>query len=67
MKRFFPLVILLSFPFFLSPAPSKAWFDETHVAIAKTTGYPKWFNAVGPDMIRIKIVPTVRISVLESA
>jgi hypothetical protein len=35
--------------------PSKAWFDETHVAIAKATGYSKWFNAVGPDMIKEKM------------
>ena len=39
----------------LSPILSKAWFDETHVAIAKAAGYPKWFNAVGPDMIKEKL------------
>ena len=40
---------------FFSPTPSDAWFDETHVAIAKAAGYSKWFNAVGPDMIKEKM------------
>jgi hypothetical protein len=38
----------------LSPVQSSAWHDETHVAIAKVSGYRKWFNACGPDMIKIK-------------
>ncbi len=33
---------------------SNAWHDETHIAIAKATGYKKWFNAAGADMIKIK-------------
>jgi hypothetical protein len=37
------------------PVPSEGWFDETHVAIAKVAGYSKWFNAVGPDMIKEKM------------
>ena len=45
----------LSLAYLPSPAPSNAWYDETHVAMAKVTGYPKWFNAVGPDMIRLKM------------
>jgi hypothetical protein len=32
-----------------------AWFDETHVAVAKVAGYAKWFNACGPDMIKLKM------------
>jgi hypothetical protein len=55
MARFIFFIICLSLPCFLPPNSSQAWFDETHVAIAKSTGYPKWFNAVGPDMIRLKI------------
>lgn len=31
-----------------------AWYDETHIAIAKVTGYAKWFNACGADMIKVK-------------
>ena len=56
MKRAISVSIALSFIFLmLLPIPSGAWFDETHAAIAKATGYPKWFNAVGPDMIKEKM------------
>ena len=30
------------------------WNDETHIAIAKVTGYAKWFNATGADMAKLK-------------
>ena len=30
------------------------WNDETHIAIAKITGYAKWFNASGADMAKLK-------------
>ena len=32
-----------------------AWFDETHVAVARAAGYPKWFNAAAADVARIKL------------
>ena len=35
--------------------PAHAWFDETHIAVAKVAGYSKWFNACGPDMIKVKM------------
>ena len=38
----------------LSPSLSSAWYDETHVAIAKAVGYYKWFNACGADMAKLK-------------
>ena len=39
----------------ISPAVH-AWFDETHnPAVAKVAGYSKWFNACGPDMIKVKM------------
>lgn len=58
MRRFILLIMCLSLTWFFSPLPSsRAWFDETHVAMAKATGYSKWFNAVGPDMIRVKMGP----------
>jgi len=58
LKKMILFLFCLSLPYFLSPAPSDAWFDETHVAMAKVTGYPKWFNAVGPDMVRhISYIP----------
>jgi hypothetical protein len=31
-----------------------AWYDETHLAIAKAAGYKKWYNAAGADMTKIK-------------
>jgi len=33
---------------------SYPWHDETHIAIAKATGYKKWFNATGADMAKLK-------------
>ena len=39
----------------LCPTTSHAWFDETHLSIAKVAGYPKWFNAAGPDVAKLKM------------
>jgi hypothetical protein len=36
-------------------SPAHAWFDETHIAVAKAAGYAKWFNVCGPDMIKVKM------------
>jgi hypothetical protein len=56
MKRTISVSLAVSFILFvLFPTPSDAWHDETHVAIAKAAGYSKWFNAVGPDMIKEKM------------
>ena len=54
MKRFLFLLSACIF-LFMNPGSSEGWFDETHVAIAKAAGYSKWFNAVGPDMIKVKM------------
>jgi hypothetical protein len=35
--------------------PSSAWYDETHVAIAKRAGYLKWFNAAAADVAKVKL------------
>ena len=56
MKRNF----LLTLPFaivllFVAFNPCVGWYDETHVGVAKAAGYPKWFNACGPDMIKVKL------------
>jgi hypothetical protein len=49
------LVWLFTFILLLvSPNLSLAWHDETHLAIAKAAGYPKWYNAAGPDIAKIK-------------
>jgi hypothetical protein len=39
----------------LCPSGSLAWYDETHLAIAKVAGYEKWFNAAGPDVTKLKM------------
>jgi hypothetical protein len=39
---------------FLLTASAFAWHDETHIAIAKAAGYEKFYNAAGPDMIKVK-------------
>jgi hypothetical protein len=39
----------------LFPSPSSAWYDETHLVIAKIAGYAKWFNAAGPDVAKLKL------------
>ncbi len=38
----------------VSPDPSSAWHDETHLAIARAAGYQKWYNAAGPDIAKVK-------------
>jgi hypothetical protein len=55
MKRILqiPLIILLVIAF-LTPS-AFAWFDETHLAIAKVAGYSKWYNAAAADVARAKI------------
>ena len=52
---FFVLLLMLVISGPLCPSPVHAWFDETHVAVAKVAGYSKWFNACGPDMIKVKM------------
>ena len=39
----------------LFPVSSTAWFDETHMAVAKIAGYHKWYLAVGADMTKVKM------------
>jgi hypothetical protein len=40
--------------FFVFQSVSLAWHDETHIAVAKSAGYYKWFNACGADMAKLK-------------
>ena len=35
--------------------PSQAWFEETHLAVAKAAGYIKWYNAAGADIAKSKM------------
>ena len=54
-KAKYPIITLLSIFLVISFAGnSYPWHDETHIAIAKATGYKKWFNATGADMAKLK-------------
>jgi hypothetical protein len=46
--------LLVFFLLFSFPSASHAWHDKTHLAIAKVAGYQQWYNAVGPDIAKIK-------------
>jgi hypothetical protein len=49
-NKFLTVTLILVLVALLCPSPSSAWYDETHLAIAKVAGYEKWFNAAGPDV-----------------
>ncbi|RJQ65774.1 MAG: hypothetical protein C4519_27085 [Desulfobacteraceae bacterium] len=51
MRRPITAILVL---FFLT-APAHAWFDETHLAVAKAAGYKKWYNAAAADVARVKL------------
>lgn len=53
-KSFFFFTVLLFFTSLINSANALAWYDETHLAVAKVTGYSKWYNAAGPDMAKLK-------------
>ncbi len=54
-KANYPIVTLLSIFLLISFSNSSyPWHDETHMAIAKATGYKKWYNAAGADMAKLK-------------
>lgn len=36
------------------PPPASAWYDETHLAVARAAGYAKWYNAAGADLAKLK-------------
>ncbi|KJS30421.1 MAG: hypothetical protein VR64_16670 [Desulfatitalea sp. BRH_c12] len=48
--------IIITVVFLISATTSShAWFDETHLAIAKAAGYKQWYNAAAPDIARAKL------------
>lgn len=49
----FPVVLALLCSA-LPVRPSLAWHDETHLAVARSAGYAKWFNATGADIAKVK-------------
>jgi hypothetical protein len=48
--------MVLALFFLMSTAsPAMAWYEETHLAIAKAAGYAKWYNAAAADIAKAKI------------
>jgi hypothetical protein len=43
-------LIASAYPF----VTSYAWYDRTHLAVAKSAGYQYWFNATGADITKTK-------------
>jgi len=38
----------------ITPGTSWAWYDKTHLAIAKAAGYQNWYNAAAADITKVK-------------
>jgi hypothetical protein len=53
-RKFFVISSLSIFLILSFQYKSEAWHDETHLAIAKAAGYPKWYNAAGADIAKVK-------------
>jgi hypothetical protein len=55
MKRIpkISIIVLLLFTLY-STNIAFGWYDETHLAVAKASGYSKWYNAAGADITKIK-------------
>ncbi len=51
------ITILIWALFFLISAagPCLAWFEQTHLAIAKAAGYRRWYNAAAADIAKSKM------------
>ena len=56
MKSFYLkcTTVILFFVGVLYTQSAFGWHDETHLAVAKASGYYKWYNAVGADIARVK-------------
>lgn len=53
IKPFF--ISSLVFPLLLiNISTAHAWFDKTHLAIAKAAGYARWYSAAGADQASVK-------------
>ncbi len=39
----------------LRPESGRAWYDETHLAVAKAAGWRKWYHAAGADIAKLKL------------
>ena len=55
INKILAVTLLLELVVALLPSTSSAWYDETHLTIAKVAGYEKWFNAAGPNVAKLKL------------
>ena len=55
MSRFVTCATAFSFLILnLATGTSWAWYDKTHIAIARAAGYKHWYNAAGADIAKVK-------------
>ncbi len=54
MKREVVAIVMTAALFYFWAGDAAAWFDETHLAVAKAGGYRKWYNAAAADISRVK-------------
>jgi hypothetical protein len=54
--RIFHVVLVLLFVG-SSSGTSRAWYDQTHLAVARAAGYTHWYNAAAADIAKIKAGP----------
>jgi hypothetical protein len=48
-------MILAVFFLISTASPAVAWYEETHLAVAKAAGYRKWYNAAAADIAKAKM------------
>lgn len=48
-------MILAVFFLMSTASPAAAWYEETHLAVAKAAGYAKWYNAAAADIAKAKM------------
>ncbi len=54
MKKSLSKIILFTIVLCSPISVSHAWYDRTHVAVAKAAGYEYWFDAAGADITKVK-------------
>jgi hypothetical protein len=50
ISAFFILFLVLA-----TAGPAAAWYEETHLAIARAAGYARWYNAAAADIAKAKM------------
>lgn len=47
--------IFVLFLILATAGPAAAWYEETHLAVAKAAGYGRWYNAAAADIAKAKM------------